>query len=211
MSLLWNLLDGGYSMPGRQTWGQRLTLWCGRRLALRHRHVQIPPTCRIHPEAKIHPRHGQMILGERCTVAAGAVLQGNVTLGDDCSVQMGSMLLGYGDRDNPAGRIHIGKGVRIAPYVIMIGGDHIFEDPHTPIRRQGIRNAPIIIEDDVWVASRVNIVAGVTIGRGAVIGAGAVVTGDIPACAVAVGVPARVIRRRDRDRAANQSHTTDTD
>jgi acetyltransferase-like isoleucine patch superfamily enzyme len=196
MSLLWNLLDGGYSMPGRQTWGQRLTLWCGRRLALRHRHVRIPPSCRIHPEARIHPRHGRMSFGERCTIAAGAVIQGNVELGDDCSVQIGSMLLGYGDREDLAGRIHLGKGVRIAPYVIMIGGDHNFDDPDTPIHQQGIHKAPIIIEDDVWIASRVNITAGVTIGRGSVVGAGAVVTADVPPYSVAVGVPARVVRRR---------------
>jgi len=43
------------------------------------------------------------------------------------------------------------------------------------------------------------IVPGVTIGEGAVIAAGAVVTRDIPACAVAGGNPARVLKYRDRD------------
>jgi acetyltransferase-like isoleucine patch superfamily enzyme len=55
---------------------------------------------------------------------------------------------------------------------------------------------PITIGNDVWLGERCIIMDGVTIGDGAIIGAGAVVTRDIPCYAVAVGVPARVIRRR---------------
>ena len=54
----------------------------------------------------------------------------------------------------------------------------------------------IVIEDDVWVAARVNITAGVTIGKGSVLAAGAVVTRDVPPYSVVAGVPARVIARR---------------
>lgn len=55
---------------------------------------------------------------------------------------------------------------------------------------------PIIIEDDVWIGESAILMSGVHIGRGAIIGAGAVVTKDIPSYAVAVGVPARVIKYR---------------
>ena len=56
---------------------------------------------------------------------------------------------------------------------------------------------PVKIEDGVWIGGGAIILPGVTIGRNAVIGAGAVVTKDIPANAVAVGSPARVIRYQE--------------
>ena len=55
---------------------------------------------------------------------------------------------------------------------------------------------PIIVEDDVWIGESAILMSGVRIGRGAVIGAGAVVTKDIPPYAIAVGVPATVIKYR---------------
>lgn len=196
MSLIWNLLDGGISVPKASTAGQRFVLWCGRRLALRHRNVFLPRSCSVHPEARIHPRSGVIRFGENCTVAAGAVIQGNVTFGSNCTVQTGAILVGYGSEKDPSGLIRVGNGVRIAPMVMMIAADHIFEDPDKPIHRQGLKNGPITIEDDVWVAGRVNITAGVTIGHGSVIGGGAVVTRDIPPYSIAVGSPARVVKSR---------------
>jgi acetyltransferase-like isoleucine patch superfamily enzyme len=103
-------------------------------------------------------------------------------------------LVGYGTR--PEDGVVVGDGVRIAPHAMLIAADHVFDDPHTPIRQQGLRPQPIVIEDDVWIAGRVTITAGVRVGRGSVLGAGAVVTTDIPPYSVAVGVPARVIRSR---------------
>lgn len=58
------------------------------------------------------------------------------------------------------------------------------------------RKGPTVIENDVWIGARAIIRRGLTIGHGAVIGAGAVVTKDVPAFAVVVGVPARIIKYR---------------
>ncbi len=55
----------------------------------------------------------------------------------------------------------------------------------------------IVIADNVWLGFGVIVLDGVRIGNGAVIGAGAVVNHDIPDNAIAVGVPARIIKMRD--------------
>ena len=57
-----------------------------------------------------------------------------------------------------------------------------------------MRALPVVIEDDVWIATDVVILPGVTISRGAIIGAGSVVTKDVPAKSVVAGNPARLIR-----------------
>jgi acetyltransferase-like isoleucine patch superfamily enzyme len=53
-----------------------------------------------------------------------------------------------------------------------------------------------MIEEDVWISSNCVITKGVTLGKGAVIGAGAVVKKDVPPYCIAVGVPARVVKKR---------------
>lgn len=66
-----------------------------------------------------------------------------------------------------------------------------------PEKRVVFQNTrPVHIGNDVWIGLNVAIMDGVSIGDGAVIGAGAVVTKDIPPYAIAVGVPARVIKYR---------------
>ncbi len=51
----------------------------------------------------------------------------------------------------------------------------------------------IILEDDVWLATGVSVMAGVRIGRGTIVAAGSVVTHDLPAGVLAGGIPAQVI------------------
>ena len=55
---------------------------------------------------------------------------------------------------------------------------------------------PVIIEDDVWIGSRVTILPGVTIGEGSVIGASAVVAKSVPPYSVVVGNPAKIVKTR---------------
>lgn len=58
-----------------------------------------------------------------------------------------------------------------------------------------VNSKPIRICDDAWIGMNVIILKGVTIGEGAVVGAGSVVTKDVPAWCVAVGNPAKVVKK----------------
>jgi acetyltransferase-like isoleucine patch superfamily enzyme len=185
-------IDGGYSVATAKNLRQWLWLRWGHYLAQRHAGVRLDPTCLIHPEARINPRGGLLSIGARSAVAPGACIQGQVAIGDDCTVQAYSILVGV----VKGGPITIGNGVRIAPHVMMFAANHIFADTDIPIHKQGVEPSPITIEDDVWIAGKVMITAGVSIGHGSVIGAGAVVTKDIPPWSVVVGTPARVIKTR---------------
>ena len=89
--------------------------------------------------------------------------------------------------------VKIGNNVNIAPKVGIYTTIYL-DDPK--LRKQHyLSAAPIIIEDSVWIGGHAVISAGVTVGKNSIIGAGSVVTEDIPANSVAVGNPARVIRK----------------
>lgn len=63
-------------------------------------------------------------------------------------------------------------------------------------RRDNIEYArPVVIGDDCWIGGTVTILPGVTIGEGCTIAANAVVTKDIPAWSVAMGAPAKVVKK----------------
>ncbi|NJM73068.1 MAG: acyltransferase [Scytonema sp. RU_4_4] len=95
------------------------------------------------------------------------------------------------------GNIKIGKYCLIAAQSGIFANNHIYSDPTQIISSQGVTRKGIVIEDDCWIGSGVKVLDGITIGKGSVIGAGAVVTQNIPPFSVAVGVPARVIKKRD--------------
>lgn len=189
-------LDDGASVPSKKGFRNRLSAWIGYRRAAKRRGVVIDKSCLISPKARINARSGKVEIGADSTVSPFAIVQGNVTMGHGCSLQAYSILVGYGTESDRKGEIRIGNDVRIASHVMMIGANHRFDDLDKPIAKQGVERRSIIIEDDVWIAGRVNIVAGVTVGRGSVVAAGAVVTKDVPPYSVVAGVPARVIKMR---------------
>jgi acetyltransferase-like isoleucine patch superfamily enzyme len=91
--------------------------------------------------------------------------------------------------------IHIGKKVLIADKVYISDNIHEYSDINTAILDQGIRQiAGVKIGDGTWIGENACII-GVEIGKNCVIGANAVVTRDIPDYSVAVGVPAKLIKR----------------
>jgi putative colanic acid biosynthesis acetyltransferase WcaF len=71
--------------------------------------------------------------------------------------------------------VHIGSDVCVSQEAMLCTGSH---DHRTTDFRY--RNAPIRIEDGVWIAARATVLAGVTVGRHAVVGAGTVLGRDLP-------------------------------
>ena len=196
MSIFLNFLRRGNNIAMRRTLGEKIAIWLGRKLALRHKNVELADTALISPDAMVNPRSGKISIGAKSVVSPGAVIQGNVKIGTRVSIQARTTLVGYGTIDDPSGLISIGDNTRIAANCMLIAANHVFSDPDKPICDQGMEPGSITIGDDVWIGGGVHINAGVTIGRGSVIGAGAVVTKDIPPMSVAVGVPAKVIKKR---------------
>lgn len=90
----------------------------------------------------------------------------------------------------------IGQNCAIGPHCYITDHDH-GHDPSQPPLQQPMLSQPTSIGDFVWIGAHTTILKGVSIGAGAMIGAGSVVTKDIPAKAVAVGNPAKVIKYRD--------------
>lgn len=106
----------------------------------------------------------------------------DTTIGNFCSIGP-NFFCGWG--------IHPTNGLSTSPHVYSTNPKWTVAE-RTLVQEHG----EIHIGNDVFIGANVTILEGVTIGDGAVIGAGAVVTKDIPAYAIAVGVPARVVKYR---------------
>jgi bifunctional UDP-N-acetylglucosamine pyrophosphorylase/glucosamine-1-phosphate N-acetyltransferase len=144
-------------------------------------------------------------IGAGCSLesafAQGAILEDDVSVGpfarlrEGAHLQAGSYMGNFGEIKNSTlgsgskaghfcylGDAEIGPGVNIGAGTITVNYD-------------GEKKHKTVIERDAFIGSDTMLVAPVRIGRGARTGAGSVVTRDIPALRVAVGVPARVIRK----------------
>jgi acetyltransferase-like isoleucine patch superfamily enzyme len=91
------------------------------------------------------------------------------------------------------GLVTIGNRVMFGPYVSIFAATH---ETEVESRRQNIEFArEVTIGDDCWIGGQVVILPGVHIGEGCTIGAGSVVTKSIPAWSVAMGTPAKVVKK----------------
>lgn len=114
------------------------------------------------------------------------VFGSNITIGDNFFANYNVQLL-------DPNTIEIGDNALLAPNVILCTAGHPLD---ASLRDQGLEYAkPIKIGNSVWIGAGAIVLPGVTIGDRVVIGAGAVVNRDLPDDCVAVGNPARVIKR----------------
>ena len=136
-------------------------------------------------------------------VGKNLVVFSHVTIDTPKAIEMGkNVAINYGciiDASD-GGEIIIGDNVSMGPYCVLRAANHVFTNPNIPIREQGHEPGKIILEDDVWLGANVIVLPNVKIGRGSVIGAGAVVTKEIEPYSIAVGVPAKKIRRRGNEK-----------
>lgn len=137
---------------------------------------------------------GRFEFGDRVHIYRDSILEtgfgGFLKMGTDSSIHPRCQLNAY------VSSIEIGTRVMVAPNCGFYPYDHGIA-PDRRITQQPLESkGSIVVGDDAWISFGVIILGGVRIGQGAVIGAGAVVTRSIPAGAVAIGNPAKVVKLR---------------
>ncbi|MFM8266479.1 MAG: acyltransferase [Ilumatobacteraceae bacterium] len=154
--------------------------------------ICFPPNT-IFGERYIHIGEGTMI-GPDVTLSAGMVPGQEclsdpvVRIGDRCLIGKGSGIVGHFS-------IEIGDDVWTGHHVYITDQNHGYEDVDRPISMQSQPERPVSIGAGSWIGHGAVVLPGAQIGRHVVIGANSVVTGEIPDRSVAVGAPARVVRR----------------
>lgn len=150
---------------------------------------------RRHARADIFPWH-RFALGAGAQIEDFAVVNngaGDLTIGEGSRIGIGSVVVGP---------VEIGRHVFLGQHVSVQGINHGYEDVTTDPNLQPLQKRPVAVGDYTHLGTNSTVVAGVRIGERCQIGAGSVVTHDIPPYSVAVGNPARVIKRYDPERRA---------
>lgn len=123
-----------------------------------------------------------------CTVNNGS---GHVLLGDRVRVGIGSVIIGP---------VTMGSGSGLGQHVFVAGFNHGYSDGGKNSSQQPLDIKPTVIEEEAHIGANSVVVAGVTIGKRSQVGAGSVVTKDIPPFCVAVGNPAKVVKRFNHEK-----------
>ena len=132
-----------------------------------------------------------IIFGKNTTVCSYTTIEGaggNIEIGDNVVIGEFSTIQGQGG-------VYIDKNVLLASHVHLISNMHSYSDVTLPIKEQTNTSEQIKIEENAWIGINVTILSGVTVGKNSVIGSGAIVNKDIPPFSVAVGQPARIIKK----------------
>lgn len=128
-----------------------------------------------------------------CFLATNVRFYGNVTIGEGSVIADNCILSG-----STAG-ICVGKKVMIAPNCVLVAFDHGFRNMEIPMIDQPFDTAPIVVEDDVWIAANCTIAKGVRLGKGCIVSANSMVRVSVEPFAAVRGVPAKVIGSRRAD------------
>lgn len=136
----------------------------------------------------------QSVTVEYKTWLAAMPLTGN----DNCRLEIGEgSSIGHFNHIYATKSVIIGNHVLTADKVYISDNQHGYKDIDVPIKYQSIvQKKTVVIGDGSWIGENVCIM-GASIGKHCIIGANSVVTQDIPDYSVAIGSPARVIKKYD--------------
>lgn len=161
----------------------------------------------IHPSAKItglaHIKFGDnFVAGEHLRIEAVSEYYGSVYSPE--IVIKDNVILNDFVHIGAVNYVEIGNNVLMASKIYISDHNHgnyngLFQSSPTtkPSTRPLNSNSKVIIGDNVWIGEFVTILPGVTIGEGSIIGSNSVVSKDIPANSIAVGAPARIVKKYD--------------
>lgn len=148
------------------------------------RQIEIPQNHReIEIAAGVSLDHGVVLL---CSGSTDGLIK--IRIGPGTYINRYTML-------DASESLDIGRNCAIGPGCYLTDHDHCI-DPSLPPLSQPLKSAPTCLGNEVWLGAHVIVLKGITIGDRAVVGAGSLVTRDIPPDAVAVGVPAQIVRSR---------------
>jgi acetyltransferase-like isoleucine patch superfamily enzyme len=118
-------------------------------------------------------------IGKECNICAQTLIEGDVVIGDRVTLKSG---------------VQLWDGTRIDDDVFIGPNVTFSNDPYPRSKEYPEQYLGITVERNVSIGANATLLPGITIGKYAMIGAGAVVTKNVPAHAVVVGNPAKIIR-----------------
>jgi UDP-2-acetamido-3-amino-2,3-dideoxy-glucuronate N-acetyltransferase len=126
------------------------------------------------------------IIGENCSVGQNVNIANNIRVGNNVKIQ---------------NNVSIYEGVELEDYVFC-GPSMVFTNikvPRSEFPQKGSKHyTKTLVKRSASIGANATIVCGVTIGEYAMIGSGAVVTKDVPAYALVVGNPGRIVGKVDK-------------
>jgi acetyltransferase-like isoleucine patch superfamily enzyme len=155
--------------------------------------ARIPWSTRLGPGVELRVTDGgRLVLGEGVDLGANTLV---VVRGGTLEIAAGAFV-GRGCVLAARERIEIGAKAQLAEYVTVRDQDHDLDAGAADWDAAGYATTPVRIGARAWLGAKASVLRGGDVGDDAVVGAHALVRGPIPAGAVAVGVPARVVRQR---------------
>ncbi|MCP4400697.1 MAG: acyltransferase [bacterium] len=172
----------------------------GRNLVLRHPHkMKIGSNVMIDEQCVLDAKGceaGDFVLGDNVIVSRGCVLSaksGNLVIGDN--VNFGADCLLYSGKE-----IRVGSDTLFAAQCYVGGSMYHLDQPDVPPIQQGSYAHGVTIGSGCWLGAGAKVLDGVEVGDGVVMGSGAIANKNLEAFTVAVGVPAKVIKKRKTDK-----------
>ena len=201
VQLLSQWVPGATGLALRKVLYPRLLGACGRNVVF-GQHVVLR-----HPH-KIRVGDG-VVIDDHCLIDAKGASNAGITIGAGAFIGRNTILsckngdiaigeganIGFNCEVFSAARVEIGARALLAAYCYVIGGDHEWSGAGD-VLTQGRRASGVVVGEGAWLGAGVKVLDGTRVGAGAIVGAGGVVTEAVPDRAIAVGVPARVVRYR---------------